>query len=73
MFFVFNQKEEKRAIERITKMVEYNKLKIGRINRSVKRVLELKEKYKISDKEKIVGVDIQKINRKIQEVRDKCL
>ena len=54
-------------------MVEYNKLKIGRINRSVKRVLELKEKYKISDKEKIVGVDIQKINRKIQEVRDKCL
>ena len=71
--FRFNQKEEKRAIERITKMVEYNKLKIGRINRSVKRVLELKEKYKISDKEKIVGVDIQKINRKIQEVRDKCL
>ena len=42
-------------------------------NEIIKRVLELKEKYKISDKEKIVGVDIQKINRKIQEVRDKCL
>ena len=53
-------------------MVEEKKLKIGRINRSVKRIIELKEKYKISDKENIKGVDIKEINKKIQEVRDKC-
>ena len=71
--FRFNQKEEKRAIEKITKMVESQKIKIGRINRSVKRIISLKEKYKISDSEEIEGVNVEEINKRIQEVRDKCI
>lgn len=71
--FRFNQKEEKRAIEKITKMAESQKIKIGRINRSVKRIISLKEKYNISDSEEIKGVNIEEINKRIQEVRDKCI
>ena len=54
-------------------MVESQKIKIGRINRSVKRIISLKEKYKISDSEEIEGVNVEEINKRIQEVRDKCI
>lgn len=69
--FRFNKKEEERAIEQIVKLVKENKIKQGRINRSVNRVLKLKEKYNISDFKNCNGIDIENINNRITKIREK--
>ena len=59
-------------IEQIIEEVKQSSIKQARVNRSVKRILALKEKYNIEDKE--VQVDkkwIEETNKKIQEIRDK--
>lgn len=70
--FRFNKEEEKKAIERVFNLVNKGKIKIGRINRSVRRIIDIKEKYNISDTDEIEGVDIEKINKQIKEIIDKC-
>ena len=70
--FRFNKEEEKRVIEKIIKLVKSKKIKESRINRSVKRIIKTKEKYKISDTEEIRGIDIEEINKQIEQVRQKC-
>ena len=69
--FRFNKKEEERAIEQIVKLVKENKIKQGRINRSVKRVLKLKEKYNLTDVKEFNGIDVESINHRITRVREK--
>ena len=45
--FRFSKEEEKRVIDRIVHLVEKGKIKEGRINRSVRRIIKTKDKYKI--------------------------
>ena len=71
--FRFNKKEEERVINKINKLAEKNKIKQFRIDRSVKRIINLKEKYEISDDTEIKGIDIDEINKRIEVIRDKVL
>ena len=43
------EKEEEKCYLQIVNMVKENKINIGRINRSVKRILKLKQKYKLNN------------------------
>lgn len=70
--FRFNKDEEKKAIKNIIHLVKRRKIKECRVNRSVKRIIKIKEKYHISDTDEIQGVDIDKINSEIQEIINKC-
>lgn len=70
--FRFNKDEEKNAIINIKSLVKKGVIKESRINKSVNRIIKLKQKYEISDKEEITGVDIDKINEEIEEIRKKC-
>ena len=47
--FRYNQKEEEKCYLQIVNMVKENKINIGIINRSVKRILKLKQKYKLNN------------------------
>lgn len=47
--FRYNQKEEEKCYLQIVNMVKENKINIGRVNRSVKRILKLKQKYKLNN------------------------
>ena len=70
--FRYNSKEEIEVIEQIILLVKKGKIKESRINKSVKRIINLKNKYKISDIEEIKGIEIEKINNEIEEIRKKC-
>lgn len=70
--FRFNQEKERNSIEKIVKQVEQGKIKEGRINRSVKRIIKAKQKYVVSDEEKVEGIDIAKINEEIKRIRNLC-
>ena len=70
IIFRFNKLEEKIAIKKILRLVKKNKIKECRINRSVKRILEIKQKYNLSDTEEIKKVDIEEVNKKINEIRN---
>lgn len=72
ILFRFNQEEERRAVEKIKNLVEKGKIKESRINRSVKRIIKLKQKYNLSDSQEIEGIDIDEINEKIENIREKC-
>lgn len=73
IIFRFNQKEEENAINEIINLVKKNKIREYRINKSVKRILEMKEKYNVSDTDVAEGIDIEKINSRIQKIRDEVL
>ena len=72
VIFRFNKDEEERVIEQVIKLVEKGKIKESRINRSINRIIKVKEKYNISDSQEIEGIEIEKINKEIAEIRDKC-
>lgn len=63
-------KKIKRIIGYIIKEVEKGKIDIERINKSVEKILEMKEKYNVSD-EKVDGINIKEINQKIKAVNEK--
>lgn len=69
VLFRFNEKEEKRVINQIINYVKKAKIKEPRINRSVRRIIKMKEKYNVSDDEEIEKIDIDEINKKISEIR----
>lgn len=70
--FRFKQEEERRVIEKIIKQVEEGTLKQGRINRSVRRIIKIKEKYGVSDEAQVKGINIEKINDEIRKIRILC-
>ena len=67
-----NKEKEKKAIEKIIKQVEQGKIKEGRINRSVKRIIKAKQKYGISDEMELEGIDIETVNTEIKRIRNLC-
>lgn len=68
VLFRFKRGEEEKAIKHIFKLAERGRIKEGRIDRSVARILEMKEKYEISDKMEIKGCNIEEINNRIDIV-----
>ena len=70
--FRFKTNEEKKVIAKIIRLVKKNKIKESRINRSVNRIIKIKEKYKLSDTENINGINIENINKEIEEIRLQC-
>lgn len=72
ILFRFNEKEEKRVINQIVKATKNGKIKEARIDRSVRRVVKMKEKYEVSDDEEIEKIDIDEINKEIEKIRNKC-
>lgn len=70
--FRFNKEEEKQVIGKIVRLVQEGKIKESRINRSVSRIIKMKQKYEISDEEEIKGISIDEINKEIREIRKKC-
>lgn len=70
--FRFNKEEEKRTLEKLEKLVKKGKIKESRINKSVNRIIKLKQKYNLFDDKEIQGVDIDEINERIEEIRKKC-
>ena len=71
IMFRFDPKDEKNAIKQAYNMTKQGIIKEYRINRSVKRILNIKRKYNISDTQKFTGIDIEKINERIQRIRDR--
>ena len=68
VLFRFKKKDEIDAIESVIQLVKDGKIKERRIDKSVKRILQLKEKYSISDNEEIKGFNIEEINKRIDIV-----
>ena len=54
------------------KLVQNDKIKETRINRSVKRIVNLKEKYNVSDDMPEDVLDINEFNNEVSEIRQKC-
>lgn len=70
--FRFTSAEEKSVIDNIINLTQKGKIKESRINRSVKRIIKLKEKYNISDDFEEYGINVEKINNRIQQIRRRC-
>lgn len=68
--FRFSHTEETRILDKIMQLVKKGKIKEFRINRSVKRILQMKEKYNITD-ETVEGIpNIEDLNTKIEKIRN---
>lgn len=63
-------KKVKVIIKYITKKIKKGKISIERINKSVEKIIQIKEKYQIEDK-KVEGFSIEEINEKIKLINDK--
>lgn len=59
-----------RVIKKIEKNIMNNKFDIKQIDKSVERIIKLKEKYQISD-EPAKGCDIEEINKRIEKINIK--
>lgn len=62
-------KKVERVIKYIINQVKKGKIPEERINKSVEKILQIKEKYNITDK-KASGVDINKINEQIEKLNN---
>lgn len=63
-------KKVKKIIKYIIKKVRKGKINIEKINKSVEKIIAIKEKYNIED-EKIDGFSIEEINEKIKDLNEK--
>lgn len=63
-------KKVKAIIRYITNKVRKGKIDIERINQSAQKIIQIKEKYNIEDKE-IEGFSITEINEKIKQINEK--
>lgn len=70
--FRFSQEEERKAIDTVMKQVKAGNLKEARINRSVRRIIRMKEKYGLFEETEAKGIDIDKINEEIRSMRRLC-
>ena len=67
--FRYKNTEERKAINNLLKLYDKN---IGRVNRSVKRILKVKEEYNVNDDLVENMLDIEEINSQIQKIRSNC-
>ena len=69
---LFKYRQNDNVIEEIIKKVKKSPINEARINRSVKRILKIKEKYQINDDE--ISIDdnlVDNVNKKINEIKEK--
>lgn len=67
IMFRFDRRDEKNAIEQVYSMARSGTIKEHRVNRSVIRILKAKEKYGIFDEHNFKGVDVEEINKRIED------
>ena len=72
IIFRFNAEEEKNAIDKVIKLAQTSRIKENRINRSVKRIISLKEKYNISDDMPDKNINIDTFNDEVSKIRELC-
>ncbi len=72
ILFRISPDKQKQIINHIYDLVRQGKLKENRINKSVKRILNIKQKYKISDEFTEEEINLEEINEQIKEIRQKC-
>ena len=63
----FSYRQIKKTIHYIEKKVKSGIINIKDIERSVNRIIQMKEKYHITD-EKVEGMNIEEINKEIDEI-----
>jgi len=68
ILFRFKRSDEEKSIRNIQRLVRIGKISEQRINQSVIRILDMKEKYEINDKKEINGCNIEQINNRIDVV-----
>lgn len=71
---IFKYDNDIRVIDKIIKLAKEDKLKMKRINKSVMRILKVKEQYELKDE--LIERDktfIENINNQIEEIRQKVL
>lgn len=66
----FKLNEIKKVIKRVTKLIDINSIKEEQINASVERILNMKEKYNITD-EPVKGCNIDEINKEIEYINSR--
>lgn len=71
ILFKYNSGDEK-LINKIVDKVKRGDIEITDINKSVDRILKIKEKYRISDDVDFSGCDIVKINNEINKINSIC-
>ena len=73
IMFRYNRFWEKVTIEKLIDEAKNGKINQFKIDTSVRKILELKEKYNITDNMPEEKVDIEKLNKEIKEIRDVVL
>ena len=71
---IFKYDNDITVIDKIIKLAKENKLEMKRINKSVTRILKVKEQYELKDE--LIEKDeafIENINVPIEEIRQKVL
>ncbi|MBQ2937682.1 MAG: beta-N-acetylhexosaminidase [Clostridia bacterium] len=69
IIFRFSHAEEIRIFERTLNLIRKGKIRESRINKSVQRIIKMKEKYNITNEISIEGANIEKINNEIEKIR----
>lgn len=70
--FKYSSQEEK-VINQLYDLIDNNKLAEARVDRSLKRILETKEKYNVNDEPIYIDEEfVTNINSEIEEIRQKC-
>ena len=62
-------KKIKAIIKYITKKVQKGKISIDKIDQSVEKIIEMKQKYNVEDK-KVEGFSVEEINEKIKKINE---
>lgn len=62
-------KKTQKVIEYIIKQVQKGEISQERLDESVKKILDIKEKYNVND-QKVEGFNIEEINKKIQDINN---
>lgn len=71
IIFRYNKKTEEKAIREVLKLAKDGKIDIGRVNRSVIRILKMKEKYHVHNDKIENNINIEEINQRIEKIRSK--
>ena len=64
--FRYNEYDENNALKNLSKKINEGKINIGSINRSVNRILKVKEKYGLFEQKNFSGCDVNNINNEIE-------
>ncbi len=72
ILFRISPEKQRQIINEIYDLVRQGKIKENRINKSVKRVVSIKEKYKISDEFNEKEINLEEINAQIKQIRQDC-